>query len=152
MSLCQCVAASSTCLLEYAAPSDLRGRCSPAVVVYLCNYVKSSLVTITVGFFCFNLLLYCKTVLKHNSGRWISWLWCGSERQLSPKTARFYCHWWHNVKYILADFKSGNGKKVSDAFHWVFSWWVSGCKSDRCLRLIMVSPVMAKLTNYTSVL
>lgn len=51
MSLCQCVAASSTCLLEYAAPSDLCGRCSPAVVVYLCNYVKSSLVTITVGFF-----------------------------------------------------------------------------------------------------
>lgn len=47
--------------VEYAAPSDLRGGCSPAVVVHLCNELTDNSCCRVLPF---SLLLYCKTLVK----------------------------------------------------------------------------------------
>lgn len=50
------------------------------------------------------------------------------------------------------DFGTGNSKKVSNAFRWLCNWSLSWSKSDRCLLLVVVSPVMAALVNHGSAL
>lgn len=67
MFLCECVTACSTCSLEYAAPSDLRGGGRPAVVVYLCE-------KLTDNYYCWGFLFQSFTllqnfVLRRNSGK-----------------------------------------------------------------------------------
>lgn len=47
-------------------------------------------------------------------------------------------------------FRTGNGKKVSNAFCWLSNWRLSWSKSDHCLLLVVVSPVMAALINHCS--
>lgn len=74
----------------------------PAVVVHL---YKSSLITPAVGLSLSAFYSIARLWLKHNSRKWISWLWCSSECELchlNPFPASFYWHWWHNVKYAVA--------------------------------------------------
>lgn len=104
-----------------------------ALLQLWCIYVKTSLKTVAAEFSLSAFYSIAKLWLKHNSRKWISWLWCSGECEPShnPPFLQAFTGidgiMWNMPWLGKGDFNAfQKGKKVSAAFQWLFSWRISG--------------------------